>query len=396
VIRFAGRWTPADRAASIYQYLAFEVPRHCAGVRIDLAYDRSAGVLDLGCIDPIGWRGWSGGARDQVVLGAAASTPGYLARGVPPGEWSVVLGLHRLAASGVEYTVTVAFETVALPVPELPPVPERPPRRELPYVDGLRWLAGDLHSHTLHSDGVLTVPELAAMAVGAGLDFLAVTDHNTISHHAELPAVSRRFGISLLPGQEVTTASGHANAFGDIGWIDFRRPADDWLADVSGRGGLLSINHPIGYDCAWRQPLRVRPPLAEIWHSSWYDRRDGGPLAWWQAAGMPIPVGGSDWHRPGSDAAPGSPTTWVACADGDVGDVVGGLAAGRTAISAGYDGALLLRVGDDLVAVDSDGAMLVCPDGRRTPVYGERATFDGHPEPHLLETDDRTVLSIAA
>ena len=76
--------------------------------------------------------------------------------------------------------------------------------------------------------------------------------------------------------------------------------------------------------------------------------------------------------------------------------MLGGLAAGRTAISAGYDGALLLRVGDDLVAIDSDGAMLVCPDGRRTPVYGALATFDGHPEPHLLETDDRTVLSIAA
>ena len=385
---------PDDRAQSLYRSLSFEVPPGCGGVRIELAYDRSAGVLDLGCIDPLGWRGWSGGARDHVLLGASASTPGYLSRGVPEGEWSVVLGLHRIASAGVEYTVTVTLGAVDVPAPPLAPLARsRPPRRELPCVDGMKWLAGDLHSHTVHSDGALTVDELAVLASGNGLDFLAVTDHNTVSHHGELAEAGRRAGIALLPGQELTTASGHANAFGDIGWIDFRRPADDWSSNVSARGGLLSINHPIAYDCAWRQPMRAAVLFAEIWHSSWYDRRDGGPLSWWQAAGRPVPVGGSDWHRPGSDAPPGSPTTWVACADGDV---LGGLAAGRTAISAGYAEPVLLRVGTELVALGADGAMLVCPDGWRTPVRGDRASFADHDEPHLLETDDRTVLAIAA
>jgi hypothetical protein len=159
---------------------------------------------------------------------------------------------------------------------------------------------------------------------------------------------------------------------------------------VARRGGLLSINHPSRGDCSWRHPALA--PFAEVWHSSWLDRQDGGPLAWWLAAGRPVPVGGSDWHRPG-DLEPGTPTTWVACADGDV---LGGLAAGRTAISVGYDAPLLLRVGDELVAIGADAAMLVCPDGRRSPVRGERASFAGHPEPHLIELDDRTVLSIAA
>jgi len=57
---------------------------------------------------------------------------------------------------------------------------------------------------------------------------------------------------------------------------------------------------------------------------------------------------------------------------------------------------VLLRVGDELVAVDADGAMLVCPDGRRSPVRGSRVGFAGHPTPHLLETDDRTVIAICA
>ncbi len=390
---FDGRWTPDDRAESVWHYLPFEVGPDCPGVRIELAYDRAAGVLDLGLIDPDGWRGWSGGARDHVLIGPASATPGYVDRGLPAGAWQVVIGLHRLASAGVEYRVDALSEAVDVASPLPVAVPERRPRRELPSVDGLSWRAGDLHAHTVHSDGVLSIDELAALAVGNGLDFLAVTDHNTVSHHEYLPSVSVRCGIDLVPGQEVTTADGHANAFGDIGWVDFREPADSWVDEVARRGGLLSINHPSRGDCSWRHPLRVRPPLAEIWHSSWSDRQDGGPLAWWLAAGHPIPIGGSDWHRPGDDAAPGTPTTWVACADGDV---LGGLAAGRTAISAGYDAPVLLRVGDELVAVDADGAMLVCPDGRRTPVRGELARFSGHPEPHLIELDDRTVVSIAA
>jgi hypothetical protein len=388
-----GRWTPQDRASSVWHYVDFDVPAGCPGVRVDLSFDRAAGVLDLGLIDPAGWRGWSGGARDQVLIGPSSATPGYLNRGVPAGQWQVVLGLHRVAAAGVEFHLTVTAEPVVVAPPALVAVPERRPRRVLPSVDGLSWLAGDLHAHTLHSDGALSIDELAALAADNGLDFLAITDHNTVSHHEFLPAAGARYGVALLPGQEVTTADGHANAFGDIGWIDFREPADRWAADVARHGGLLSINHPLRGDCSWRHALSTMAPLGEVWHSSWLDRRDGGPVAWWLAAGYPTPVGGSDWHRPGTDAAPGTPTTWVACADGDV---LGGLAAGRTAISAGYAEPLLLRVGDELVAMAADGAMLVCPHGRRTPVRGDRASFAGHDGPHLIELDDRTVLSIAA
>ena len=156
---------------------------------------------------------------------------------------------------------------------------------------------------------------------------------------------------------------------------------------------MLSVNHPVSGDCAWRHPLAEPPPLAEVWHWPWTDLADGGPLAWWAAAGRPTPVGGSDWHRPAHGAAPGSPTTWVACADGDV---LGGMAAGRTAVSAGRDAPVLLHVGDEWVAVDADGAMLVCPDGRRSPVRGECHTFTGHDGPHLLERSDRGIVSVAA
>ena len=236
------------------------------------------------------------------------------------------------------------------------------------------------------------MPELACLAAGRGLDFLAVTDHNTVSHHGELGPAGRHAGIQLVAGQEVTTGFGHANAFGDIGWVDFRQPATVWLDAVEADGGLLSVNHPLAADCAWRHALPRRAPLAEVWHSSWLDRRWGGPLAWWQAWGQDIvPIGGSDWHDHPDDP-PGMPTTWVAC-EGD--DVLGGLRAGRVAISAVRDGPLLLRLGDELVALGADGALLTGPDGLRRLVHGERASFPAAPGPHWLEDHQSAVLAIS-
>ena len=75
----------------------------------------------------------------------------------------------------------------------------------------------------------MTVPELAVHAVSRGLDFVAVTDHNTVSHHRELGSASAAYGVTLVPGQEVTTPRGHAGVLGDTGWIDFRTSADAWL-----------------------------------------------------------------------------------------------------------------------------------------------------------------------
>jgi hypothetical protein len=401
-----GRWTRGDRAAGEYRYLPVSVPAGSAGLTVTLRYDRSAGVLDLGCLDPTGFRGWSGGARDNFAIGAAAATPGYLPGPLPAGEWQVVLGLYRIGPDGVPWEVTATADRrppdlPAIPAPAgAPSTPDRP-RRELPASPGLRWLAGDLHAHTVHSDGALSVAELAALAYRRGLDFLAVTDHNTVSHHAELPAAAAATGMILLPGQEVTTGTGHANAFGDIGWIDFRAPADEWLAETERRGGLLSVNHPLAADLCWRQPLRRPAPLAEIWHWSWLDRHWGGPLAWWQAAGgAAIPVGGSDFHRPGDAAPPGSPTTWVGCdaAQVDGGDptgaVLAGLRAGRTAVSAGYGEPVLLRVAGELVAVRADGLLLADTEGRRVPVRGDRVRLPDRAGPCWLEDHDTAVVAI--
>ena len=388
--RHRGRWTLEDRFASAWHYLPVEVPPGACALRVELDYERDGAVLDLGCIGPGGFRGWSGGARRSFVITADSATPGYLPGELEAGTWQVMLGLHRLPPDGTRYQVTaeVAASRGALrpdPPPGSPPPAGRPPRRALPASDGRRWLAGDLHLHTAHSDGALSVGEVARLVAERGLDFAAITDHNTTSHHAELPAAARRYGVTLVPGQEVTTEAGHAGVLGDVGWIDFREPADAWLAAAERRRGLMSVNHPIGGHVSWTIPMARRPPLVEVWHWSWLDLSWTMPLAWWLAwdAGA-IPVGGSDWHRPGADALPGSPTTWVECAGDGPQDVLDGLRAGRTAISATRQGPALLRRDGELIAVGADGQILAGPDGPVRRVRGDLAAFPGTPGYHRL------------
>ncbi|WP_246609663.1 CehA/McbA family metallohydrolase [Nonomuraea rhizosphaerae] len=385
-----GHWSLDDRLERILREVPFEVPAGTRSLTVRLTFDRSLGVLDLGCGSPDGFRGWSGGARDSYTIAAGWATPGYLPGEPEAGTWQVWLRLHRVPLQGLDYTLEISFDDAVRPEIEEPPSGERPPRRDIPDVDGLRWFAGDFHAHTVHSDGVLTIAELTELAKGRGLDFLTVTDHNTVSHH---PWLGDGRGITLLPGQEVTTDRGHANVFGDVGWVDFREPADSWVRHAAGAGGLISINHPLGGDCAWLQPLTERPRIAEVWHSGWWDRRWGAPLAWADAWRPDlVAIGASDFHRPGDDGLPGSPTTWVLASDTST--VFDAVAAGRTAISAGPGEALLLRMGDELLALDAEGLILVRPDGSRQVIRGSRVSVPAAAGRHRLETYENEVMGI--
>ena len=65
----------------------------------------------------------------------------------------------------------------------------------------------DLHVHTVASDGTLTVPELPDAAREAGIDVVAVTDHDRI--HPELDApVQEIDGVTLVRGIELRVDAG--------------------------------------------------------------------------------------------------------------------------------------------------------------------------------------------
>jgi predicted metal-dependent phosphoesterase TrpH len=62
----------------------------------------------------------------------------------------------------------------------------------------------DLHTHSTASDGTLSPSELVACAAAAGVDVLALTDHDTLEGIAEANAAARRLGVELVPGVEVS------------------------------------------------------------------------------------------------------------------------------------------------------------------------------------------------
>ena len=106
-----GTWMPEDRFASPWHYLPVEVAPGTAALRVALEYDRAGAVLDLGCVGPSGFRGWSGGARESFLIGAESATPGYLPGEVEAGLWQVMLGLHVVPPDGVRYRVTAEPST---------------------------------------------------------------------------------------------------------------------------------------------------------------------------------------------------------------------------------------------------------------------------------------------
>jgi predicted metal-dependent phosphoesterase TrpH len=62
----------------------------------------------------------------------------------------------------------------------------------------------DLHSHSTHSDGLLTPSELVARAAARGVDVLALTDHDELSGLAEAGAAADAAGISFVCGSELS------------------------------------------------------------------------------------------------------------------------------------------------------------------------------------------------
>lgn len=63
----------------------------------------------------------------------------------------------------------------------------------------------DLHSHSNRSDGKESPTEVFEHAAAAGLNVLALTDHDTTSGWAEAAAAANRLGLGFVPGIEVTT-----------------------------------------------------------------------------------------------------------------------------------------------------------------------------------------------
>ncbi|MFF7297070.1 CehA/McbA family metallohydrolase [Streptomyces sp. NPDC008265] len=285
-----------------WAYVPFEVPAGVRRISVDTTHDAAAGILDLGIFGPSGFRGWSGGARAGFTLSAADATPGYVPGPVAPGSWSVVLGPMVSAPAGMAWRVDVTLHHGS-PLPGTPYdlLPAAVPGR------GPGWYRGDLHLHSVHSDGSRTVDEIVAAARREGLHFLATSDHNTSS-----TGVTWRGNVPddllVVNAEEVTTRHGHWLAVGlpQGEWVDWRYgPADQGAFEARSRrvhalGGITIAAHPLTpAPGSWWEFGLDRVDALEVWNGPW-TLDDAANIAAWHAMlclGKRVAaVGNSDAH----------------------------------------------------------------------------------------------------
>jgi predicted metal-dependent phosphoesterase TrpH len=65
--------------------------------------------------------------------------------------------------------------------------------------------AFDLQSHSTHSDGALPAGEVVARAADAGVELLALSDHDTVAGVSEALAAGARAGVRVVPAVEIST-----------------------------------------------------------------------------------------------------------------------------------------------------------------------------------------------
>jgi hypothetical protein len=415
-----GVLTGADHKS--YRTLPFEVPAGTARLTVQFEYARQGKTtVDLGLLGPDGFggqdglRGWSGGNKTVFTVGANDATPSYQSGPIRPGRWALLLGVPNIRPQArAPYTARIWFSRADAVYGE--PLSSDPPPRT-----GAGWYRGDLHMHDAHSDGscdsqsgrrvpcplFLTVQAAAAR----GLDFVAVTDHNTVTQANGLRELQPYFDrLLLMPGREITTFSGHANLWGSVAPLDFRvTGARDWnalLRDASALGGVVSINHPVRpsgevcMGCGWTAGDGTdlsRVQAVEVVNGGDADTAYSG-IPFWEtllSRGLRLTaVGGSDNHDPTlarvtpGGAPVGTPVTVVWAQALSVPDLLAGLRGGNvfidvqgsrdrgmelTAVSGGQRAAMggALRVAGDArvdfelrVANTTGGRVELIMDGR--------------------------------
>jgi hypothetical protein len=357
------------------------IRQHRAALDLEGRCDLLHNLMNVVLLDASGrWRGrWdrnpSSNAGD-LVLSESHASRGFLAGPIEPGRWQVAIECHGVFGEPVSWKVEVRAkgrlepeEIAGLEAGTHPTSFDD--ARALASTrrrrSGPGWYFGEMHSHTVHSDGKWELVELATRARAASADFLCLTDHNTTSglvRPGELP-------LTLIPGIELTTFHGHHPIYGTtttIPWHEDGRVLGIGLTGQRARalGAIVGAAHPfvpgdplctgcrIGSDL---DPAAI--DLMEVWYRRWDSPGSDNEAAYalwndfWRAGHRITAVGARDWHGPQQDGPfPGPmPFTGIFADDNTTEAILAGLRAGRVLVSGGPIVDLELRTGSGIARV---------------------------------------------
>lgn len=125
----------------------------------------------------------------------------------------------------------------------------------------LKEYVGAIHAHSTYSDGGGSVDEILSATVKTGLDFLILTDHNTLDAR-EAGYEGWHDDLLLIVGEEVSTRHGHCLALGTNSHVNHHQKTSAVLSEITGQGGHAYIAHPHG---RYRPLLKIRDHSWKAW-----------------------------------------------------------------------------------------------------------------------------------
>ncbi|KHL01642.1 PHP domain-containing protein [Sinomonas humi] len=116
----------------------------------------------------------------------------------------------------------------------------------------------DLHAHSSVSDGTDTPTGLVAAARAAGLDAVAITDHDSTSGWAEATEAALSLGITLVPGMEVSCRTPEGISVHVLSYLhdprheglleEITKAKDARLSRAEHMVSLLAEDYPLSWD----------------------------------------------------------------------------------------------------------------------------------------------------
>ena len=97
----------------------------------------------------------------------------------------------------------------------------------------------DTHVHSIYSDGLSTIEEIAKAARARGLDAVFITDNDRL-----YSGPKEMFGVRLLPGEEVSSIAGHVLALFIEEWIPPGLSVEETIERIHDAGGIGIAAHP--------------------------------------------------------------------------------------------------------------------------------------------------------
>gem|GEM_PF-812136 len=228
---------------------------------------------------------------ERFVISAQNASPCAMQILPLPGRWRLLLEAHALSGE-VTYRIEAVFRGS----------------------ENYSWKRGELHTHSVHSDGVMTVTELSDYLHELGVDFFFLTDHSNVAGWRDLPNTKGAVGF---PGEELNTYHGHGLILGAKGFVDWKSwslspiPSREIHEYVRKSGGLFGVAHPfmpgdpICVGCEWKHK---EGPFAFDFVEIWSQLPDEFSLLnqrtvylWIESlrtGGRVTGVAGSDLHKP--------------------------------------------------------------------------------------------------